>query len=49
MLVIFIAIDPVELQALREFGSEADFVSSQRGNYLKYDVGYIVFENTCGL
>jgi hypothetical protein len=26
MLVIFIAIDPVELQALREFGSEADFV-----------------------
>jgi hypothetical protein len=30
MLVIFIAIDPVELQPLREFGSEADF-SAQKG------------------
>jgi hypothetical protein len=30
MLVIFIAIDPVELQTLREFGSEADFVPPQR-------------------
>jgi len=26
MVVIFIAIDPVELQQLREFRSEADFV-----------------------
>jgi hypothetical protein len=30
-LVIFIAIDPVELQPLREFGSEADFAPPLRG------------------
>jgi hypothetical protein len=36
MLVIFIAIDPVELQALREFGSEADFAPPQRGSYLNF-------------
>jgi hypothetical protein len=38
MVVIFIAIDPVELQPLREFRSEADFVPPLRkgGNYL-YD------------
>jgi hypothetical protein len=31
MVVIFIAIDPVELQPLREFRSEADFVPPLRG------------------
>jgi len=31
MAAIFIAIDPVELQPLCEFRSEADFVSPQRG------------------
>jgi hypothetical protein len=31
MVVIFIAIDPVELQQLREFRSEADFVPPLRG------------------
>jgi len=34
-VVIFIAIYPVELQPLRDFESEADFVPPQRGNYLK--------------
>jgi hypothetical protein len=29
--VIYISIDPVELQQLREFGSEADFVPPKRG------------------
>jgi len=31
MVVIFIAIHPVDLQPLRGFGSEADFVPLQRG------------------
>jgi hypothetical protein len=30
-VVIFIAIDPVELQPLRDFESEADFTPPQRG------------------
>jgi hypothetical protein len=35
MVVILIAIDPIELQQLRDFGSEADFVPHQRGELLK--------------
>jgi|AntAceMinimDraft_5_1070358.scaffolds.fasta_scaffold359586_1 hypothetical protein len=31
MVVIFNAIDPVELQQLRDFGSEANFVPHQTG------------------
>jgi len=34
MLVIFIAIDPFELQPLRDFGSEADFARTKGGDYL---------------
>jgi hypothetical protein len=35
VVVILTAIDPVELQPLRDFESEAAFVPHQRGNYLK--------------
>jgi hypothetical protein len=31
MVIILIAIHPVELQLLRDFGSEEDFVPHQRG------------------
>jgi hypothetical protein len=31
MVVIFIAIDPAEIQPFHEFGSEADFLPPQRG------------------
>jgi len=35
MVVISIAIDPVNLQPLRDFGSEADLSRPKGGNYLE--------------
>jgi hypothetical protein len=34
MVVIFIAIDPVEIKPFYEFGSEADFLPPKRGELL---------------
>ena len=44
MVIIFITIDPAELQPLREFGSEADFVPPLRGKVLR---GSFPFFRTC--
>jgi len=39
MVAISIAIHPVELQPLRDFGSEADFYLPKGGNYFKVRSG----------
>ena len=43
-MVIFIAIDPVELQPFGEFGSEADFVPPLRGELPYSHTGWTRFK-----
>jgi hypothetical protein len=45
MVVIFISIYPVELEPVRDFGSEADFAPPQRGELPYSKVGVFFFIN----